>query len=640
MTALAGWLGGRGWGRRQLPLRSPRQHGLGEHFLSSECDSQAGEMPKPTTFDKWIPMDENHNRSYRWLRSALLILFLIVAAVRIVLTYSVFNQTWDEAVHVACGMEWLQQGTYNYEDLHPPLARVAVAIGPYLSGIRIKVQDPNPDALATGNAIFAARGQYLHNLTLSRLGVLPFFLLAAWVVWYWTRRLFGNWAAVAAVGLFTTVPPILGHAGVATTDLPLAATFVLALFAFTIWLERPTTAHSLFLGVSVGLAIMSKFSALLFLAACGTVILLCWSFGGNTTIRERRVEMSPRLRRLGLAVLVCAVVVSACYRFSFRPAAGAANRPHQFVDHLFEHQAKLRSLSYEVVEKTPVPVPEFFIGMKQAGARTSGTTNMYLLGQVRNRGWWYFFPVALLVKTPIAFLILTIIGAFAVIMKWKNAGHDWRILVPLVSALALMLVSLPTKFNIGLRHILPIYPLLAILAGFGLIQLWQVKRPLWLARILAIGLATWMLASSAMAQPDNLAYFNEFAGKHPEGILVDSDLDWGQDLLRLSNDLHARGVDHVAIAYNGSADLKQMNLPSFDVLAPCTRTTGWIAISLYDLEMSQPSVGCGGFSWLEAYKPVAPVGKSIWLYSIPDTGSPSPVLLRASKDSQRDTAKH
>jgi len=562
-------------------------------------------------------MDADHNRSYGRLQAGILVLLLAVAVARIVSTYSVFNQTWDEAVHVACGMEWLQLGTYNYEDLHPPLARVAVAMGPYLSGIRINGQDPNPDALATGNAIFAARGRYLHNLALSRLGVLPFFLLAAWVVWYWTRGLFDSWTAVAAVGLFTTVPPILGHAGVATTDIPLAATFVLALFAFTIWLERPTTAHSLFLGVSVGLAIMSKFSALLFLAACGTAILLCWSFGGETTVRERRAEISPRLRRLGLAALLCALVVFACYRFSFHPVAGPASRPHQFVDHLFEHQAKLHSLSYEVVEKAPLPVPEFFIGMKQAGARTSGTTNMYLLGQVRNRGWWYFFPVALLVKTPIAFLILTIIGIFAAIMKWNNDGHDWRILVPVASALGLMLVSLPTKFNIGLRHILPIFPLLAILAGFGLMRLWQVQRPLWLGRILAIGLATWMLASSAMAQPDNLAYFNEFAGKHPERILVDSDLDWGQDLLRLSNDLHAWGVHHVSIAYNGSADLKQMNLPPFDVLAPCARTTGWVAISLYDLEMSQPSVGCGGFSWLEAYKPVASVGKSIWLYSIP-----------------------
>jgi 4-amino-4-deoxy-L-arabinose transferase-like glycosyltransferase len=249
--------------------------------------------------------------------------------------------------------------------------------------------------------------------------------------------------------------------------------------------------------------------------------------------------------------------------------------------------------------------------------------------------------VALSVKTPIAFLILMAIGGFAIVMRWNNGRRDWRILVPLASALALLLVCLPTKFNIGLRHILPIYPLLSILAGLGVMQLWQVARARRLSRILAVGLMAWTLASSAMAQPDNLAYFNEFAGKHPERILVDSDLDWGQDLLRLSHDLRSRGVERVAIAYNGSADLNQMNLPPFDNLAPCVRETGWIAISVYDLEMSQPSIGCGGYSWLETFKPVALVGKSIRLYWIPQPDAVAPLqVLHAAKLSQTRIAKH
>ncbi len=567
-------------------------------------------------------MDAVHHRSYGRLQVALLVLFSVVSIARIVSTYGVFSQTWDEAVHVACGMEWLQLGTYGFEDLHPPLARIAVAIGPYLSGIRLSGHDSNQDALQAGNSIFAARGEYLHNLALARLGVLPFFLLGVWIVWYWTRCLFGSWAAVVAVGLFTLLPPVLGDAGLATTDLPLAATFALALFAFTNWLERPTTRRSLVLGITVGLAILSKFTALLFLAACGVAVLLCWLFAGET-IPKWRQEIPSCLKRLLLAALLCAGVVLAGYRFSFHPVTDSASRPHQFLDRVFSHEPRLHDLAYQLVERTPLPVPEFFIGMKEAEARTSGDTNMYLLGQVRTRGWWYFFPVALVVKTPIAFLILMPIGAFGLIRRWKSGGRDWRVLIPLASALALLLVCLPTKFNIGLRHILPIYPLLSILAGFGIVQLWQVARSPWLGRVLAVGLAGWMLASSAKAQPDNLAYFNELAGKQPELILVDSDLDWGQDLLRLSNDLRARGVVHVAIAYNGSADLNRMDLPPFEILAPCVHTTGWIAISLFDLEMSKAS-SCSGFSWLEVYKPVALVGKSIRLYRVPKTEDEGP----------------
>ena len=565
-------------------------------------------------------MSGNFGKRPNWLQIGILLFFTSVSVARIVLTYSVFNQTWDEPVHIASGMQWLQQGTYTYEELHPPLARIAVAIGPYLDGIRLKANDINPAALsAGGNAILAAHGTYIHNLALARLGVLPFLFLAIGIIWYWTRSLFDNWSAVAAVGLFTTLPPVLGHAGVATTDLALTATLTLALFAFVNWLDRPTTRNSLVLGLAAGLAILSKFTALLFLPVCGMAVLLCWLFTSPVTVLQRLQSVSLLLKQLLLAALLCAAVIFACYQFSFHPVTAVDSRPHQFLDHLFGHQERLHDAAYYLVENVPVPVPEFFNGINQARGRTTEPTSMYLLGEVQTRGWWYFFPVALGVKTPIAFLILTVVGAFGISNRWMEGGHDWRILAPLASAFMLLLVCLPTKFNIGLRHILPIYTLLSVIAGFGICSLWHSISTRWLGRILAIGLAGWILVSTSMAHPDYLAYFNEFVGDHPERILVDSDLDWGQDLLRLSKDLRSRGVTHIALAYNGTADLGQMNLPPFDLLAPCTPAAGWIAISLLKLQMSEPSIGCGGFSWLKAYKPVALVGKSIQLYCIPKT---------------------
>jgi 4-amino-4-deoxy-L-arabinose transferase-like glycosyltransferase len=565
-------------------------------------------------------MDTGHCERYGRLQVAIVVVFLVVAVARIVSTYSVFSQTWDEPVHVASGMEWLQQGTYTYEDLHPPLARIAVAIGPYLRGIRLSSRDLKPKVLvAGGNTIFAAHGDYIRNLALSRLGVIPFFLLGVGMVWYWTRRLFGNTSAVAALGVFTLLPPVLGHAALATTDLPLAATFALALFAFTSWLEKPSTSQSLLLGLTAGLVFLTKFTALLFLPACGAAVLLCWLFASDVTITNRWQDLMRRLKPLGLAALICALVVSACYRFSLHPVTGPDQRPHQFLDHVLGQQGRWHDLAYHVAETAPVPVPEFFHGITQARARATLPTNMYLLGEVRTQGWWYFFPLALIVKTPIPFLIFMVLGALGVLLRWKKRGHEWPVLVPLASALALLFASLPTKFNIGLRHILPIYVFLSMLAGLGITGLWQVARARPLGRLLAEVLAAWMLVSTATAQPDYLAYFNEFAGSHPEHILVDSDLDWGQDLLRLSTVLHARRVAKLSIAYNGSADLSQMNLPPFEILAPCVRATGWVAVSLYKLQMSKSSIGCGGFSWLEAYTPVTLIGKSIRLYWVPNT---------------------
>src|SRR5207302_2606913 len=142
-----------------------------------------------------------------------------IALVRVMATYRVFNQTMDEPFHIGCGMEWLQKGTYTLEPLHPPLARVAAAVGPFLEGLRLPqvavIQGWSYDIYSAGNNILYARGRYRLNLGLSRLGILPFFPLAALVVFYWARNLFGDWPAVVAVLTFTTLPPILAFAGCA-----------------------------------------------------------------------------------------------------------------------------------------------------------------------------------------------------------------------------------------------------------------------------------------------------------------------------------------------------------------------------------------------------------------------------------------
>src|SRR5262245_56850327 len=162
-------------------------------------------------------------------------LTVLAASLAIIGTYSVYSGTFDEPPHVAAGMEYLTHGRYTYEPLHPPLARVAVALGPWLAGVR-------STGAATmwheGRNVLYSGGPYLRNLMLARAGVLPFFLLASLVVWLWARRLAGEWAAVLAVGLFVTAEPVLAHAGLATLDMPLAATCAAALYAFALWLER------------------------------------------------------------------------------------------------------------------------------------------------------------------------------------------------------------------------------------------------------------------------------------------------------------------------------------------------------------------------------------------------------------------
>ena len=198
---------------------------------------------------------------------------IALASLRIVSTYSEMSPTWDEPGHMACGLQYLAQHVYRYEAQHPPLARVMSALGPYLAGARpmgIKNQDQE------GVAVMYRDGHPERMLTRMRLGILPFFVVAAFVVWLWARRYFGDAAAVLATGMFTLVPTVLAHAGVATTDMPLTACLSAAFFSLLLWCEEPTWKHSLLLGATTALAVVSKFTALGYLPAAALFAFLAY----------------------------------------------------------------------------------------------------------------------------------------------------------------------------------------------------------------------------------------------------------------------------------------------------------------------------------------------------------------------------
>jgi hypothetical protein len=540
-----------------------------------------------------------------------------LAAARIASTYCVFSQTYDEAAHLAAGMEWLQKGTYTVDNLHPPLGRIAIALGPFLAGIRASGELNKHER---GNHILHDRGRYSHNLALARLGILPFFLVTTWMVWAWSRMLFGDAAALLATLLFTTLPPVLAHSGLATTDIPLTATFTGTLLAFTCWLERPTYFYSLLLGLAGGLAILSKFTALLFLPACG-LTLLVWRWVATRGISERQNASGHRLLPLGLALFAVFLVIWGGYRFSAATLTTRARVKHRTIDRYLGTNGFLHDLANIMVERVPVPALDLIRGVDELRYKNAVGSRSYLLGEIRQTGWWYFFPLAVGVKTPLPFLILSGVGAVILSRRaWQQ--KVWGSLAPAVAAGTILLVSLWSRVDLGVRYVLPIYPLLAIVAGFGAHTLWALARRWRMGPAVVVGLLAWQLTSSMAVHPDYLAYFNELSGRHPDRVLVDSDLDWGQDLLRLSDALRARQVDAVALAYFGTADLRRHNLPPFRRLLPYQRTTGWIAISESELKMGGVQEPSDAFSWLEAYQAVAFAGRSIRIYHIaPDEGA-------------------
>lgn len=183
--------------------------------------------------------------------------------------------------------------------------------------------------------------------------------------------------------------------------------------------------------------------------------------------------------------------------------------------------------------------------------------------------------------------------------------------------------------NMGVRHILPIYPFLAIVAGHSVAE--GLRSPRRLTVTSSAVLVAWIAVVSLMAHPDYLAFFNPLAKGHPERIVADSDLDWGQDLCRLSARLKALGVHEVALVYFGSARLEDAGLPHYRVLGPHDVATGYVAVSLH--AVTKWYATDGSYGWVRSLTPVERIGKTIDLYYVPGS-STTPASTRTSPNGQ------
>ena len=566
----------------------------------------------------------------RFRAEIVLVVLSLLALVRIVAGYSSTSQAFDEPAHVAAGMEWLDRGTYVIDPLHPPLARVAIALPLYVAGLRLPKLEAQDTYFDIGNRILYQGGLYWRNLTLARIGMLPFFLFGVWVVFYWAAREFGTAGGILAAFCFTTLPGILTFAGLAYTDLPAAVMQFALIVAFTFWLEAPNVRSTLRLGIAAGLAFLTKFTILIFFPAAAVCILLVWML----QTRKEKLQVSRLFRQAGFALLLFTFIVWAGYRFSLKPAIEGMNLQRQSLP-TFQHlpsaaQPIARDL---VAHDTRIPAPELLMGITASYVLThSGANSTYIFGKVRPGGVWYFFPAGLFFKNPLPFLILAGIG---VVVSCRR-GLRWSARAPFAAALGILAVALLQKYNAGQRHVLVLYPLLSVLAGAGGAYLWETRRETRRGtrhrglRYLLVALIVWQGIETGRAGLDPMSYFNETAGSDPSKILVTGcDLDCGQDVARLGEALKKRNVETIHAALFTSANVDEMHLaPVVDPLLPNQPVSGWVAVSIRTLRLGDAghkTYPRDAFWWLDSYKPAADVGGTIRIYCIPSAASSSKV---------------
>ncbi|HTC34135.1 MAG TPA: glycosyltransferase family 39 protein [Bryobacteraceae bacterium] len=546
---------------------------------AAHSQSQVAVQPSP-------PLSERLESLLGQRSLAIVVALILLASVRIAVTYTVFNHTSDEPAHIACGMQWLDQGIYQYEAQHPPLTRVMVALGPYLSGARSNHQQ---DMTIEGNTLLYGDGHYDLRLALSRAGNLPFFWLACWMVFLWGRRILDTAGAVLSVLIFTMTPTVLAHAGLATTDIGVTACFAAATYASVRFLEQPDLKRTVWLGVAMGLMVITKFSALAFYPASAIAALACWLYASRPSLSKTARLLAARIPWIGVAALLSLLVIWAGYRFSF---------------------GKTVWIPFSV------PFPELYSGVKEVMNHNATGHPSYFLGELRRGGWWDYFPLLIAIKLPLGLLVLALVGLWR---RPARPGGAWPFALAVAIPVGILAVAMSSRINIGLRHILPALPFFAIIAAAGTLWLIQesshTKWTLWVAA----AAVSWMVIGSLAAHPDYLAYFNAFAGDEPERIVVDSDLDWGQDIKRLGKRLQELNAPSVAFTPTITISLAALGFPPHQQNDADAPAPGWNAVQVTHWKLNRIGLAMNdhGQTWPDVVKPTERVGRSILLYYVP-----------------------
>jgi len=552
----------------------------------------------------------------------LLAVAILVPTLLAASTWHLFGHTWDEPEHLAAGIELVDRGRYEYDTEHPPIGRIMMAIGPYLAGAR-SWGTPPPDGVQEGVDILYRSGHYDEYLTLARLGMLPFFVLLLWSMWLWARRIaVTDSEALLAVVMLGTVPPIIGHAALAALDVAAAGTTLLALYCLQRWIVSGRWRDAAWFGLATGLAVGTKFSSIPFIALGLVVLAGMRLLRGAFDAPSQRwpvISAGAKVGGLALAAVLSFIPIVLAYGIHSADPALVTRRFDWAISYLFH----AHGWAYDFAAATAAHVwlPRAFKllveGVTALKAHNDTGHVSFLLGHVQANGWWYFYLVALAVKTPLPLLVTGPVGVGVMTRDGWRERDLWRLAPAVLFVTLLAFASTFSHINIGIRHMLILYPLLALGAAYLLARLWRALATVRSPRIANVGRAVivvlvgWQVSLLWAAYPDYLPYFNETVSD-PSHVLVDSDLDWGQDLRRLERALAELKVKKVSLAYAGTADLGREALPPFDRLAPGQAAKGWIAITALAREHSLK-----GYAWLDAYKPIEKVGKTIDLYYIP-----------------------
>jgi 4-amino-4-deoxy-L-arabinose transferase-like glycosyltransferase len=285
-------------------------------------------------------------------------------------------------------------------------------------------------------------------------------------------------AGVLAAVAVATLPSMLGHAAMATTDVAFVAMFLLATWTFVRWLERPSWLRAAALGGAVALAVLTKFTTLLFFPITAAALALGHlRAGGHRRTGPGLPVPAHRdwLRGAALAAGLALLTLWAGYRFSFGPVADPRFIRRTSFYEILKPEGQRTGLQALLGGRT-LPAPEFFYGLLHLSGHNAVGHPAYLRGQLGQTGFAAFYPVALFYKAPLTFLLLVAVGLAALLAKVRDPRTARDLALP-AATLGILIALMASRMNLGVRHALVVYPLWAIGAAVGLVRLSERLEP-------------------------------------------------------------------------------------------------------------------------------------------------------------------
>ena len=564
-------------------------------------------------------MNKKSQRIATYIAILLLISFFALA----VSSARLKSPTYDEEAYIARGYSYWKTGDLRLRVRHPLLINALSGL-PLLLLSDLKLPTDHPSWHEARYTPFAEQFLWHYNdnadqiVFLARLPTVLLGVLLGVFVFKWASELYGWKAGLLALFLCAFDPNILAHSRLATTDLGLTCFTFIATYWFWRYLDSQTSRHLILAGVALGLAQASKFSALIFIPLLPLLIVVhhltrvvprlsLASVRAYLLTKETWRQLGKLAVGLLLILIVGFLTVWAIYGFEFGPMEGSS---------------------------VSIPAPSHFGELQALFRRLNRTNYAFLMGQRSTQGWWYYFIVAFFIKTPLPTLILLLL---AIVISLR--GGRWRREVVLsIPPAFFFVVVLFTAINLGYRYVLPVLPFVFVFASK--VALPNVQCPIrhspFAARAGLAVLGIWYLASNVFIYPHYLAYFNELAGGPDNGYkyLVDSNLDWGQDLKGLKAYMDEHGLTKIKLSYFGSAHPSYYGIsyeplpcrsplplddPNTRSFYPTNPAPGVYAISATNLQwvwLDMPDP----YAWFRAQEPVDKIGYSIFIYNVPRVG--------------------